>query len=102
MNVDIALGLWGDNGGKYLSWEFEAYLRSKGIRYELIIAHTPEQNGVAEEMNRTLLESARAMIAQADLPTNYWAEAVATAGDDISSQREQDTAWEVVWEKTRY
>ena len=46
-------------------------------------------------MNRTLLESARAMIAQADLPTNYWVEAVATAAylrDDVSSQREQDTA----------
>ena len=54
-----------DNGGEYLSREFEAYLRSK-----LTIAHTPEQNGVTERMNRTLLESARAMIAHAGLPTN--------------------------------
>ena len=52
-----------DNGGEYLSKEFEEYLKLKGIRHELTIAHTPEQNGVAERMNRTLMESARAMIA---------------------------------------
>ena len=68
-----------DNGGEYLSREFKAYLRSKGIRHELTVAHSPEQNGVAERMNRTLVESARAMIAHAGLPNRYWAEAVATA-----------------------
>ena len=39
-----------DNGGEYVSREFDAYLKSKGIRHELTIAHTPEQNGVAERM----------------------------------------------------
>ena len=68
-----------DNGGEYLSKEFEEYLKLKGIRHELTIAHTPEQNGVAERMNRTLMESARAMIAHAGLSNEYWAEAVATA-----------------------
>ena len=43
-----------DNGGEYLSKEFNAYLTSKGIKHQLTIAYTPEQNGVAERMNRTL------------------------------------------------
>ena len=68
-----------DNGGEYRSKEFQAYLISKGISHELTIPHTPEQNGVAERMNRTLQESARAMLAHAGMPNGYWAEAVSTA-----------------------
>ena len=68
-----------DNGGEYVSKDFEAYLISKGIKHELTIAYTPEQNGVAERMNRTLMESARAMMSHANLPNPFWAEAVATA-----------------------
>lgn len=68
-----------DNGGEYLSQEFEAYLKSRGIKHELTVPYSPEQNGVAERMNRTLVESARAMIAHAGLPNSYWAEAIATA-----------------------
>ena len=56
-----------DNGGEYLSGEFKTYLKSKGICHELTVLHTPEQNGVAEGMNRTLMESARSMIAHAEL-----------------------------------
>ena len=68
-----------DNGGEYVSQEFETYLKSKGIQHELTVPHSPQQNGVAERMNRTLTESARAMIAHAKLPNDYWAEAIATA-----------------------
>lgn len=68
-----------DNGGEYLSREFQGYLKLKGIRHELTIAHTPEQNGVSERMNRTLMESAIAMIVHAGLSKEYWAKAVATA-----------------------
>ena len=68
-----------DNGGEYLSAEFEAYLKSKGIRHQLTVPGSPEQNGVAERMNRTIVEAARSMIAHAGLPNTYWAEAVATA-----------------------
>ena len=68
-----------DNGGEYISSEFESYLKLKGIRHELTVPHTPEQNGVAERMNRTLMESARSMIAHSMLPNTYWAEAVSTA-----------------------
>ena len=68
-----------DNGGEYLSTEFENYLTSKGIRHELTVPYSPQQNGVAERLNRTLIESAKAMLNRANLPKSYWAEAIATA-----------------------
>lgn len=68
-----------DNGGEYLSGAFDEYLKSRGIRHELTVPHTPEQNGVAERINRTLMESARAMLRHAGLPNMFWAEAVSTA-----------------------
>ena len=72
-------GLRTDNGGEYISNEFKDYLKSRGIRHELTIPYTPEQNGVAERLNRTLMESARSMMFHAGLSNNYWAEAIATA-----------------------
>jgi hypothetical protein len=68
-----------DNGGEYLSTEFQNYLKAKGIKHELTVPYSPQQNGVAERMNRTLVESARSMIAQARLPKMYWTEAISTA-----------------------
>ena len=68
-----------DNGGEYMSTEFQEYLKSKGIQHELTIAYTPQQNGIAERMNRTLMESARSMLSHAHLSNRFWAEAVATA-----------------------
>jgi len=65
-----------DNGGEYVSKEFEAYLRSKGILHEFTVPNSPQQNGVAERMNRTL---ARSMLSHAGMPKGYWAEAIATA-----------------------
>lgn len=62
-----------------MSREFESYLRSRGICHEVTVAYSPQQNGVAERMNRTLMESARAMLSHAGLPNSYWAEALATA-----------------------
>ena len=52
-----------DNGGEYTSTAFEEYLTSEGIRHERTIPRTPEQNGVAERMNRTLVEMVRSMLA---------------------------------------
>ena len=46
-----------DNGGEYTSTEFANYLRSEGVRHELTVPKTPEQNGVAERMNRALIET---------------------------------------------
>ncbi|GJT66548.1 ribonuclease H-like domain-containing protein [Tanacetum coccineum] len=51
----------------------------KGIKREYSNARTPQQNGVAERKNRTLIEAARTMLADSFLPNTFWAEAVSTA-----------------------
>ncbi|GKF66158.1 ribonuclease H-like domain-containing protein [Tanacetum coccineum] len=51
----------------------------KGIKREFSVARTPQQNGVAERKNRTLIEAARTMLADSKLPTAFWAEVVNTA-----------------------
>lgn len=68
-----------DNGGEYTSNEFEELLKSEGVRHEKTIPKNPEQNGVAERLNRTLLESTRSMLADTRLPQKFWAEALSTA-----------------------
>ena len=68
-----------DNGGEYTSKEFQEYLKSQGIHHEMTVPHSPQQNGVAERKNRTLVEAARSMLSHAKLPKMFWAEAVATA-----------------------
>ncbi|GKA83678.1 reverse transcriptase domain-containing protein [Tanacetum coccineum] len=55
------------------------FCREKGIKREYSVARTPQQNGVAERRNRTLIEAARTMLADSKLPTTFWAEAVSTA-----------------------
>ncbi|GKE15772.1 retrovirus-related pol polyprotein from transposon TNT 1-94 [Tanacetum coccineum] len=55
------------------------FCREKGIKREYSVARTPQQNGVAEKRNRTLIEVARIMLAGSMLPTTFWAEAVSTA-----------------------
>nr|GEW32862.1 retrovirus-related Pol polyprotein from transposon TNT 1-94 [Tanacetum cinerariifolium] len=55
------------------------FCQMKGIKREFSVAKTPQQNGVAEKKNRTLIEAARTMLADSFLPTTFWAEAVNTA-----------------------
>ena len=68
-----------DNGGEYLSNEFQSYLKTEGVKHERTVPKNPEQNGVAERLNRTLVEAARTMLADAKLPKRFWAEALSTA-----------------------
>ena len=68
-----------DNGGEYSSNEFVEFLRKSGIKRETSIARRPQQNGVAERMNRTIIEMARTMRISSKLPLKFWAEAVNTA-----------------------
>ena len=68
-----------DNGGEYTSNAFQAHLKCCGVRHELTIPKTPEQNGVAEHLNCTLLEATRALLLDAKLPQQFWAEAISTA-----------------------
>ncbi|GJZ48484.1 putative ribonuclease H-like domain-containing protein [Tanacetum coccineum] len=59
---------------------------NKGIKQEYSNARTLQQNGVAERMNRTLIEAARTMLADSLLPTTFWAEAVSTASCNSTSE----------------
>ncbi|GKE11881.1 ribonuclease H-like domain-containing protein, partial [Tanacetum coccineum] len=55
------------------------FYKEKGIKREYSVARTPQQNGMAERRNRTLIEAARMMLADSKLPTTFWAEAVSIA-----------------------
>ena len=68
-----------DNGTEYINSELEAFCRSKGIKLETTVRYTPEQNGAAERLNRTLMDKVRPMLAASALPKSLWADAVATA-----------------------
>ncbi|TPX52462.1 DNA-directed DNA polymerase [Powellomyces hirtus] len=65
--------LQSDHGGEYLSKAFSNFTQSLGIRHQLSSVATPQQNGVANCMNRTLVEMARCLLLQAGLPYKFWA-----------------------------
>ncbi|GJY83149.1 retrovirus-related pol polyprotein from transposon TNT 1-94 [Tanacetum coccineum] len=68
-----------DNGTEFKNKEMNQFCEMKGILRQYSVARTPQQNGVAERRNRTLIEAARTMLADSKLPTTFWAEAVNTA-----------------------
>ena len=68
-----------DNGGEYTSKAFKRFLQAHGIKRQLSTPYTPQQNGVAERANRTIVEMARSMLHHQNLNKNLWAEAVVTA-----------------------
>ncbi|WCJ29450.1 Retrovirus-related Pol polyprotein from transposon TNT 1-94 [Euphorbia peplus] len=68
-----------DRGREYLSEEFKTLCDERGIEHQLSIPYTPQQNGVAERRNRTLLDMVRSMMAQASLPISYWGDVLLTA-----------------------
>lgn len=68
-----------DNGLEYVNREFDEFLQEQGITRRLTVPHNPQQNGVAERRNRTLMETARCLLAQSELSPSFWAEAVNAA-----------------------
>lgn len=68
-----------DNGREYLSSEFDLFLKQNGIVHQTTVAYTPQQNGIAERANRTLVEMGRCMLEESKLPKSLWSEAVNTA-----------------------
>lgn len=68
-----------DRGKEYVNKNLQDYLRAEGIETQLTAPYSPEQNGVAERKNRSLLEMSRCMLIDAGLDNKYWGEAVATA-----------------------
>jgi len=71
--------LQSDNGKEYRNEAFDNFLKENGISRRTTVTHTPEQNGVAERRNRTLIEMTRCLLSQSSLPHSFWGEAVNTA-----------------------
>ena len=65
-----------DRGGEFTSHEFDAFCKANGISRQLTAAYTPQQNGVAERKNRTIMNMVRSMLSEKQVPKNFWAEAV--------------------------
>jgi hypothetical protein len=68
-----------DNGTEFKNYTLNDFLSDEGIKHQYSTAYTPQQNGVSERNNRTLIEMARTMLAEFKSPYNFWAEAISTA-----------------------
>ncbi|KAG6520427.1 hypothetical protein ZIOFF_017482 [Zingiber officinale] len=68
-----------DRGGEFIGNAFMDYCKEKGIQRQLTVRYSPQQNGVAERKNRTIVEMARSMMAGKGLPKSFWTEAVNAA-----------------------
>ena len=68
-----------DNGTEFKNAQMDDLCENKGIHHEYSAPYTPQQNGVAERKNRTLIETARTMLADSNLPVMFWNEAIYAA-----------------------
>ncbi len=68
-----------DGGGEFFGGDFELYLAREGIRHEMSAPHSPQQNGVSERENHTLMEATRSMLHGSGLPLYLWDECVKCA-----------------------
>lgn len=65
-----------DNGSEYVSHKFSAKLERLGVEHQQTVPYNPQQNGLIERLNRTLMELVRSMLHHKKLPKAFWAEAV--------------------------
>ncbi|GJZ21676.1 retrovirus-related pol polyprotein from transposon TNT 1-94 [Tanacetum coccineum] len=75
----LVISLRADRGTEFLNKTLNAFFKEEGIEHQISTPRTPEQNGVVERQNRTLVEAARMMLSASKLPLFFWAEAIATA-----------------------
>ncbi|GKA91458.1 retrovirus-related pol polyprotein from transposon TNT 1-94 [Tanacetum coccineum] len=87
-----------DNGTEFVNQTLREYYEKVGISHETSVARSPQQNGVVERRNRTLIEAARTMLIYAKAPLFLWAEAVATACSMIR-RRHDKTPYELLHDK---
>jgi transposase InsO family protein len=69
-------GLRTDRGGEFTSLEFTDFCTTNGIQRQLTASYTPQQNGVAERKNRTIMNMVRSMLTEKEIPRTFWPEAV--------------------------
>lgn len=92
-----------DNGGEYVSKHVQSYLESKGVQYQYTVPYSPQQNGVSERKNRSLVEMGRCLLKEASIGNKYWGEAIMTANylqNRLVSKTIVSTPFEL-WEKKK-
>lgn len=89
-----------DNGTEYINNVFEKYQIAQGFKHEKSAPYSVQQNGLAERMNRTIIEKVRCMLIEANMTKGFWAEAVHAAADIINilpnranGNRSPDEVW---------
>ncbi|KAK1643251.1 hypothetical protein QYE76_061056 [Lolium multiflorum] len=75
----LIMAIRSDNGSEFKNYTLNDFLSDEGIRHQYSAAYTPQQNGVAERKNRTLMDMAISMMAEYKSRYNFWAEAISTA-----------------------
>ncbi|KAK1692301.1 hypothetical protein QYE76_008998 [Lolium multiflorum] len=75
----LIMAIRSDNGSEFKNYTLNDFLSDEGIRHQYSAAYTPQQNGVAERKNRTLMDMVRSMMAEYKSRYNFWAEAISTA-----------------------
>ncbi|KAK1693594.1 hypothetical protein QYE76_010291 [Lolium multiflorum] len=73
------LAIRSNNGTEFKNYTLDDFLGEEGIQHQYSMPYTPQQNGVAERKNRTLIEAARTMMMEYKSNYNFWAEAISTA-----------------------
>ncbi|CAI7728504.1 unnamed protein product [Closterium sp. NIES-53] len=68
-----------DGGGEFVNAELEKWMKSKGIKHDVTTPYTPQHNGAAERLNRTLVEAVRSLLQHSKLGNEWWGEASALA-----------------------
>ncbi|XP_058982660.1 uncharacterized protein LOC105262273 [Musca domestica] len=88
-----------DNGTEYVNAPFQKFLSDSGIIHQKTAPYTPQQNGVAERLNRTIMDRVRCMLLDAGLKNKYWAEASVTAAYILNRIpcRKQSKSPEEIW-----
>ncbi|CAI7795648.1 unnamed protein product [Closterium sp. NIES-53] len=64
-----------DGGGEFVNNELAKWMKSKGIKHDVTTPYTPQQNGAAEQLNRTLVEAVRSLLQHSKLRSEWWGEA---------------------------
>ena len=91
-----------DDDTEYTNKNFKKFCTNNKIKNEYTVPETPEQNGVAERYNRTVVETARSHLIESKLPKCYWLRAVYTAAyvrNLVKKAQNEKTPYEKFWGK---
>lgn len=91
-----------DRGTEYMNHTLQEYLKNEGIKFQCTVGYAPEQNGVAERKNRTIMEAVRSMLAESGLPKSLWAEAADTANftfNRLVNRNTKKSPYETIFKK---